>query len=263
MTTLERIVAHTHRLVEQRKRERTLALLETEIERMPPALDFATALKGDRVALIAEVKKASPSRGPIRLDLDHVCVAEAYAGAGAAAISVVTEPCFFSGSLRYLAEVAASAVAHRVPLLRKDFIFDPYQVYEARAHGADAVLLIAAILEARPLQSLLSLAHELGMCCLVETHDEHEMDVAVESGAHIIGINNRDLHTFRVDLSTFERMRPRVPSGRVVVAESGIHSTADVRRLATAGADAVLVGEALVTAENISSQVREMVCATW
>ena len=262
MTTLEEIVAYTRNAVEQRRRERTVAQLKAAIQQMPSALDFAAVLEGDGVALIAEVKKASPSRGPLRRDLDHVAAAEAYAAAGVAAVSVLTEPGFFCGSLQHLADIAASPVAHKVPLLRKDFIIDPYQVYEARAHGADAVLLIAAALEEGVLRSLLSLSHDLGMGCLVETHDEGELDVAVASGARVVGINNRDLRTFRVALSTFERLRPRVPAGRIVVAESGIHTPADVRRLASAGADALRVGEALVTAEDIAAKTRELLCAT-
>ncbi|MFW6103038.1 MAG: indole-3-glycerol phosphate synthase TrpC, partial [Chloroflexota bacterium] len=149
----------------------------------------------------------------------------------------------------------------RVPLLRKDFIIDPYQVYEARAHGADALLLIVAILDRERLDSLLSLSHDLGMTCLVEVHNERDIDVALLSRARVIGINNRDLHSFKVDLSTFERLRPRVPAEKLVVAESGVNCPADIRRLARAGADAVLVGEALMTADDISAMTREFACA--
>ncbi|MFW6056017.1 MAG: indole-3-glycerol phosphate synthase TrpC [Chloroflexota bacterium] len=261
MTNLGEIVAYTRTLVKRRKVELPLSFLQDEIERKPHALDLAAALSGNPVALIAEVKKASPSRGLIRSDFDHVAIAEAYAMAGASAISVLTEPRFFLGSLDHLAEVAALQIAHRVPLLRKDFIIDPYQVYEARAHGADAVLLIAAILDRERLDSLLSLSHDLGMTCLVEVHNEREIDVALLSEARVIGINNRDLHSFKVDLSTFERLRPRVPAEKLVVAESGINCPADIRRLAHAGADAVLVGEALMTADDISAMTREFACA--
>ncbi len=261
MTTLEEIVAHTRILVEQRKAVRPLSDLEKEMSNRPQALDFAVALSGGPVALIAEVKKASPSRGLIRSDFDHVAIAEAYALAGASAISILTEPLFFLGSPQHLADVAASEAARRLPLLRKDFIIDPYQVCEARAHGADAVLLIAAILDRERLDLLLSLSHDLGMTCLVEAHNERDTELALLSEARVIGINNRDLHSFKVDLSTFERLRPLVPADRLVVAESGIKSPADIRRLARAGADAVLVGETLMTADDIAAMTREFACA--
>ncbi len=261
MTHLEDIVAYTRTLVKRRKVELPLSVLKEEIVRKPHALDLAAALSGRPVALIAEVKKASPSRGLIRCDFDHVAIAEAYARAGASAVSILTEPGFFLGSPDHLAAVAASRFAHSVPLLRKDFIIDPYQVYGARAYGADAVLLIAAILERDRLDSLLSLSHDLGMTCLVEAHNKRDLDVALLSEARVIGINNRDLHSFEVDLSTFERLRPCVPADRLVVAESGIHGPADIRRLARAGADAVLVGEALMSADDIDAVTREFACA--
>ena len=261
MTTLEEIVAYTRTLVERRKAEQPLSDLKDEIAVRPPALDFAAALNVGMVALIAEVKKASPSRGLIRSDFDHLAIAEAYALSGASAVSVLTEPRFFLGTLDYLADVASSPIAHSVPLLRKDFIIDPYQVYEARAHGADAVLLIAAILDRERLDSLLALSHDFGMMCLVEVHNERDIDLALSSEARVIGINNRDLHSFKVDLSTFELLRPLVPAEKLVVAESGIHGSADIRRLARVGVDAVLVGEALMTADDIAAMTREFACA--
>jgi len=262
MTALDEIVAYTRSLLAQRTVERPVSSLETAIESRPGPLDFPAALGGDGVALIAEVKKASPSRGLIKADFDHVAIAWAYARSGAAAVSVLTEPRFFLGSLEHLSDIAALPRRQRVPLLRKDFVLDPYQVYEARAYGADAVLLIASILDPVRLDMLLSLSRDLGMSCLVETHNEREVDAAVECGAEIVGINNRDLQTFCVDPATFERLRPRIPDGCLVVAESGVRTPADVRRLAASGADAVLVGEALITAGDIGQRTKEMACVT-
>jgi indole-3-glycerol phosphate synthase len=262
MTTLEEIVACTRQVVAGRVQECPLADLEASIAARTEPLDFTAALRGPGVSLIAEVKKASPSRGIIRADFHPRELAETYVASGAAAVSVLTEPRYFLGSPEHLSDIAASPLAHSVPLLRKDFILDPYQVYEARTLGADAVLLIVAVLEPARLRALLVLSHDLGMKCLVEAHSEQEVEAAVDSGAAVIGINNRDLHTFRVDLSTFERLRPAVPPGRLVVAESGIWSAADVQRLASAGADAVLVGEALLTGGDVSARVRELSCVT-
>ncbi len=178
-----------------------LAELKRLVQEQPPASDFAAALSGNGMRLIAEIKKASPSKGMIRDDFDPVQIAKIYATHGAAAISVVTEANYFHGSLGYLQTIKKALGHNSLPLLRKDFIFDAYQVYETRACGADALLLIAAILTPHDLQELLDLSHNLGMSCLVEAHDEKEVQIAVESGARIIGINNRNLNTFEVDLN--------------------------------------------------------------
>ena len=218
--------------------------------------DFAAALKGDDIRLIAEVKMASPSRGVLRTDLDPVELARIYAQNGAAAISVMTEERYFGGSLENLAAIGEAM--DNIPLLRKDFIFDPYQVYESRAGGASALLLIVAILSDSELSELLSLSHELGLMCLVEVHNQAELERAIMSGAQIIGINNRDLKTFAVDLETTGRLRPRIPKDRVVVSESGIKDRGDVQKLRQWGVDAMLVGEALVTAGDIDKKVKEL-----
>lgn len=218
--------------------------------------DFAAALKGDDVRLIAEVKQASPSRGVLRTDLDPVKLARTYAQNGAAAISVLTEERYFGGSLEHLAAIGEAM--DNIPLLRKDFIFDPYQVHESRAYGAAALLLIVAILSDSELSELLSLSHELGMKCLVEVHNQAELEQAIMSGAQIIGINNRDLKTFAVDLETTRRLRPLIPEDRIVVSESGIKDRGDVQKLRQWGVDAMLVGEALVTAGDIDKKVREL-----
>ena len=222
---------------------------------MRPARDFAGALKADRLCLIAEVKKASPSAGIIKSRLQPVALARRYAAGGAAAVSVLTEPKYFRGSLGHLLSVS---LAVPVPVLRKDFLFDSYQVYEARANGADALLLIVAVLDQAQLTDLLLLTRRLGMEALVEVHDEHEVERALDAGAKVIGINNRDLRTFTVDLKTTERLRRLIPTDRVVVAESGIKNARDIRRLRQWGADAVLIGETLVTAPSPEAKIREL-----
>jgi indole-3-glycerol phosphate synthase len=246
--------------LEERMSARPHAVVEAAAVERAPARDFAAALQRDGVSLIAEVKKASPSRGVIRVDFDPVEVARIYADSGADAISVLTEGRRFGGNPDHLVAVVDALGPSGPPVLRKDFIVDPYQVYEARALGADCVLLIAALLGQSELMDMLHLSHALGMRCLVEAHDEAELDTAVDSGALIIGINNRDLRTLHVDLATYERLRPRVPAGRLVVSESGIRRREDVERLAACGVDAVLVGEALMSAADIGSRVRELRC---
>jgi len=202
-----------------------LSSLKEGIVRRQTPLDFALALSGDRTRLIAEVKRASPSRGVLCPDFNPVELAKSYAQGGAAAISVLTEANYFEGSIDHLAAIREET---RLPLLRKDFIFDPYQVYESRAYGADALLLIVAILSQEQLGELLSLSHSLGLNCLVEVHNEDEVERALLTQAKIIGINNRNLNTFTVDINTTRRLRPLIPQERIVVSESGIRSRSDV-----------------------------------
>ncbi len=218
-----------------------------------PARPFAAALKRETVALIAEVKHASPSKGVLIEDFDPVALGKIYAENGAAAISVLTDQRFFMGSLDDLAQVRRAV---EVPVLRKDFMLDCYQVYEARAAGADAVLLITAALEDSQLADLHALAEELGMAALVEVHNQPELDRALSIHATLIGVNNRDLKTFHEDLGTTARIVARVPPGVTLVAESAIRSEADVRKMGALGADAVLVGEGLVKAGDIAAQVK-------
>ena len=218
-------------------------------------LDFASALSGDSLKLIAEVKKASPSKGVLCPDFNPVALAKTYAQGGAAAISVLTEANHFQGSLEHLAAIREEV---SIPLLRKDFIFDPYQVYESAAYGADALLLIAAILSREQLEELLALSRRLGLECLVEVHNENEVEKALLAGAEIIGINNRDLNTFTVDIDTTRRLRPLIPEGRIVVSESGIKNRNDIKKIKEWGVNAVLVGEALVTAGNIPAKIKEL-----
>jgi indole-3-glycerol phosphate synthase len=254
---LDQIVSDNLRELEDKKRRLPVVELQKMASEQPPALDLASALRGDGVQLIAEVKKASPSRGVIRLDFDPVEIARIYAGNGAAAISVLTEARHFQGSLDHLKNIG-KALSNKLPLLRKDFIVDPYQVYESRAYGADSLLLIVAILGPEKLHELLGISHELKMSCLVEVHNEAEVEIALKSQAKIIGINNRDLNTFRVDLATTERLRPLIPPDRIVVSESGIKERADIDKLRQSGIDAVLIGESLMSAPDIAARMREL-----
>ena len=254
---LDEIVAAKKQELAAQKQVVTLERLQEQIASQPPPLNLSAALNGEGVRLIAEVKKASPSRGLLSPDFDPVWLAEIYSAHGAAAISVLTDP-RFQGELDHLAQIKNTGASGQAPVLRKDFIFDPYQVYEARAHGADAFLLIVAVLSPQQLKDLLDLGHELGMQCLVEAHDEEQMQVALDAGTEVIGINNRDLRTFTTDLAVTLRLAPLLPSGKVVVSESGISNRDHLRQLARSRVDAVLVGEALITAPDIAAKVREL-----
>ena len=256
-TVLDRIVAHKREELAAAKAAVPLSELRSRAAGAPAVRDFAAALRGPGVSLIAEVKKASPSRGVLRADFDHLALASQYAAAGASAISVLTDEEHFQGTLGHLASVR-QALPDGPPLLRKDFLFEEYQLYEARCHGADALLLITAILETSLLRDLVSQTAALGMAALVEVHDEAEVERALNAGATVIGVNNRDLRTFEVDLATAERLRPLVPPDRTLVAESGIFTREDVLRLEARGIDAVLIGEALVTAPDPGAKVREL-----
>jgi indole-3-glycerol phosphate synthase len=259
-TILDTILARTVEDLEERKHEHPIASLEKRARAQPPAIRLGERLGHQGVAVIAEIKRASPSRGVFPVAVDPASVAAEYIAGGAAAISVLTDEPFFRGSLGDLE--AAAEVAHAsgdgVPVLRKDFVVDPYQVTEARAWGADAVLLIVAALSNGALSALLGAADGWGMDALVEVHDEEEMARAVALGAPVVGINNRDLRTFTVDLGVTERLAPLAPDSAVVVAESGIFGAEDVQRLHRAGASAVLVGEGLITAADRAGAVRNL-----
>jgi indole-3-glycerol phosphate synthase len=252
---LDKIIAPKREELEQRKKVATISYLQERIARQKPALDLALALKGDHIRLIAEVKQASPSRGMLSPNLNPIELAQTYAEGGAAAISVLTEANYFMGSIEHLAAIREVV---GLPLLRKDFIFDPYQVYESRAYGADALLLIAAILSQEQLKELVSLSHSLGLKCLVEVHNEGEVERTVLSEAEIIGINNRDLNTFTVDIATTRRLRLLIPQKRIVVSESGIKNRKDIEKLRKWGVDAILVGGALVTAGDVLAKIKEL-----
>jgi len=252
---LDEIIARKKEEVEQRKKMLPLSLLKKRIARQKPPLDFALALKGEPIRLIAEVKQASPSRGILCPNFNPTELATTYAQGGASTISVLTEVNYFKGNIDHLAAIREVV---KLPLLRKDFIFDSYQVYESRAYGADALLLIMAILSQEQLKELLSIGHRLGLKCLVEVHNETEVERALLSGAEIIGINNRDLNTFTIDINTTNQLRPLIPQQKIVVAESGIRSRNDVKTLMDWGVNAVLIGEALVTANNILTKMKEL-----
>jgi indole-3-glycerol phosphate synthase len=251
---LNKIVAQKREEVKLRKQGVPLATLEERIAQRKAPLDFAAALHGDQVRLIAEVKRASPSRGILCPDFEPVTLATRYAQGGAAAISVLTEENYFGGSLDHLVAIRE---AIKLPLLRKDFIFDPYQVYETAAYGADALLLIVAILGQEQLSELLSLSRRLGLECLVEVHNQAEISRALASGAKVIGINNRNLRSFEVDINTTRRLRPLLPRGQIVVSESGIRTRQDIKKLGGWGVNAVLIGEALVTAGDIPARMKD------
>jgi indole-3-glycerol phosphate synthase len=259
-TVLDRIVAAKRREVEQAKERLAEAELQQRAREAPEVRDFVAALReGSAVSLIAEVKKASPSAGVLRDPFDPVEIARIYEGHGARAISVLTDAPFFQGSLDDLRAVRAAV---SLPVLRKDFLIEPYQVFEARAAGADAVLLIAEVLEDSALAQLLTLTRELGMEALVELYEPQNLPRVVEAGAAVVGINNRDLRSFTTNLEHTLALRDQVPPDRVVVSESGIHSRSDVVRLEQAGVDAILVGEALMRSDDIGASIRRLLCDT-
>jgi indole-3-glycerol phosphate synthase len=274
MTILDEIRAHKETEVATREAARPLPELIAACNDAPPVRGFRDALRSSppsltlprkgggnwaaaapEIALIAEVKRRSPAKGDLKLGADAPALAASYCGAGASAVSVLTDERFFSG-----ADADLVAVRGRIPapVLRKDFTIASYQIYEARALGADAILLIVSLLTDALLETFLATADRLGMDALVEVHSEEEARRAGRIGATIIGINNRDLATFTVDLGTTERIRPLLPASATVVAESGILTRADVERVRAAGAHAALVGEALVTAPDPASKVREL-----
>ena len=257
---LAAIVAATRRIVEVRAEREPLAALARRCEARPPRPGgFAAALeRRDRVNVIAECKRRSPSRGVLRADYDAPSIARAYAEAGAAAISVLTEPTFFDGALEHL---AAAREVVGVPLLRKDFIVSEYQLLEARAAGADAVLLIVAALSPAELKSLATQAASLGLDTLVEVHDAPEIAVAVDSGALIIGVNNRDLRTLDVDVDASERLIGAIPRSVIAVSESGLKTAADIDGLRGIGYRAFLMGERFMTAADPGAALRSVLCS--
>ena len=252
---LDEIVEARRADVARAKHATPVAALEARPSYGASRRGFAAALRGRAPAVIAEVKQASPSKGVIRADCDPVAIARGYAAAGAAAISVLTEERHFRGRLEDLEPIRAAV---DVPLLRKDFLFDPYQLIEARAWGADAVLLIVAMLDSRQLADLHAAATSLGLDVLVEAHSAAEVEHAAAAGATVIGVNNRDLRTFVTTLATAERLRPLVPVGALAVAESGIETPADVARLRAAGYQAFLVGESLMRAADPGAALRAL-----
>lgn len=256
---LDKIIADKAPEVAARKKIISLEQMMNNAENAPKALDFKSAITrttdSDVICLIAEVKKASPSKGLIRPDFNPVEIAHMYEQSGASAISVLTDEKYFQGHLDYLKAIRAAV---GIPLLRKDFIIDEYQIYEARAAGADAILLIAAVLNRDTISAFKHIAGELGMASLVETHTAEEMKIAVDAGAEIIGINNRNLQTFDVSLETTLELAKTAPDGCILVSESGIFTRADVMMLHDAGVDAILVGESLMREADPALKVMDL-----
>lgn len=257
---LKEIVAHKRKEVAAAKGHAPVNELKgriADLEDTPRGFErhLREAAASDWTAVIAEVKKGSPSKGLIRPDFDPLDIAEIYANNGATCLSVLTDERFFMGHLRFLALIRETV---SLPLLRKDFICDPYQVYEARAAGADACLLIAAMLELPQLQDLHALTRELQMDVLLEVHDEAEMETALQTDCTLIGVNNRNLRTFATDLGTTARLARMLPPERLLVAESGINTRADILKLAADGAGAFLIGESLMREEDIGGKLREL-----
>jgi len=259
MNTLERIVAAKRDEVAAAKKRVALRSLEARLRELAAPRDFVAALRAKvaagRPAVIAEIKRASPSRGLLREAFDPAAIARAYEAGGAACLSVLTDREFFQGGLEHL---EAARAACSLPVLRKDFIIDPYQVLEARAHGADCILLIAACLAAAEMKRLEALARELRMAVLVEVHEAAELDVALELATPLIGVNNRDLRSFETRLETTLALLPRVPKERLLVTESGILSRADVARMSEQGVQVFLVGEAFMRAPDPGVALREL-----
>ena len=253
--TLTRITAHKRTEVAVRRAETPLAAMRQRAESAAPARGFLAALNAHQPAVIAEIKRASPSAGVIRADLDPGAIAKSYESAGAACLSVLTDERFFQGADCHLCSARAAC---GLPALRKDFIVDPYQVYETRAMEADCLLLIVAALDAAQLPDLAQLARELGLDVLVEVHDRAELDRALVHEPRLLGINNRNLATFETSLDTTIELIDAVPSGVTVVAESGIHTSDDVRRLRAAGVEAFLVGTAFMRAGDPGAALRRL-----
>ena len=252
---LDEIAAKTRERTEKRKQEITPETIKAQAEKIAEkekqqggfSFPFEQALKKNGISFICEVKKASPSKGVIAEDFPYLAIAKEYEAAGASALSVLTEPYYFMGSDTYLKEIANQV---QIPVLRKDFTVDEYMIYEAKVLGASAVLLICAILSDEELKRYAKIAQELGLSALVEAHTEEEVQRALNSGARIIGVNNRDLKTFTVDIHTSERLRRQVPQDIVYVSESGIKTPEDIRRLRENGTDAVLIGETFMRSED-------------
>ncbi|MFT5087143.1 MAG: indole-3-glycerol phosphate synthase [Candidatus Latescibacterota bacterium] len=252
---LEEIAVYKREFIASRKREHSLVDMKLRAADCSQPADFSAALRQDGISLIAEIKKASPSKGVIRADFDPERIAATYAENGAHCLSVLTDEAYFQGSDAYLQTARKTS---GLPALRKDFTLDEYQIYEARALGADAVLLIVALMDGSQLDDFIGRAAELELAALVEVHDGEELARADEAGAQLIGVNNRDLKTFNTSLDTTFELLESMPEGAIVVSESGINHREDVERLAKAGVDAILVGEALMRERDIGAKLREL-----
>lgn len=257
MTFLEDIVNNKKLEVETQKRLLPMDDIKAQLVDSLPTRDFLRAISvAGKISLIAEIKRASPSKGVIRAELNPAEIAKIYESSGARAISVITDEKFFQGHLSFLKTVRANST---LPILRKDFIIDEYQIYQSRLAGADAILLITAILSQSQLTDFLAIAEGIGLRCLVEVHSEDELMRVIETPARIIGINNRNLHTFEVDIQTTVKLLPLIPKDRIIVSESGISSRYDVQLLKDCGVQAVLVGESLMSSNDIALKVKQLI----
>ncbi|MFA7074338.1 MAG: indole-3-glycerol phosphate synthase TrpC [Endomicrobiaceae bacterium] len=254
---LDKIVAKTKIRILNLKHEKSLDEIKSEAEAMPVNLNFPFeyALKKEDISFICEVKKASPSKGVISKDFPYLTIAQEYESAGASAISVLTEPDFFLGDNKYLSDIAGSV---KIPVLRKDFIIDPYQIYEAKCIGASAILLISSLLDTKTISQYISIAENLGLSSLVEAHNKEEIESALEAGAKIIGINNRNLKTFEVNLNNSINLRQFIPKNILFVSESGIKTHNDIEKLREIKTDAVLIGETLMRCEDKKKAFEEL-----
>jgi indole-3-glycerol phosphate synthase len=251
---LEKIVSVKKEEVARLKQIRSHQELKAAIRDCPPPRNFEEALRNHTCAIIAEIKKSSPTKGILRQDFDHLRIASIYQDNEAAAISVLTDQEFFAGDALYLSDIKKTV---HLPLLRKDFIIDPYQIYETIVLGGDALLLIAGILNEGDLRELIGMTEALGLSALVEVHSREELDKALGAGATMIGINNRDLRTFSTDLSVSLNLAPHVPNDRILISESGIRSRKDIETLLNAGIHAFLIGETLMRADDIGKKMKE------
>jgi indole-3-glycerol phosphate synthase len=255
---LERIISRKKEEVSSLKEKISLQDLRREIESLPSPRNFLHAISrgvGDSIKLIAEIKRASPLSGYMREDFDEIEIAKIYEGSGASAISIVTDEEFFKGTLSMISEVKK---VMDLPILRKDFIIDEYQIYQTRAAGADAILIIAAILSMDKINGFLQLSKEIGLCPLLEVHTEEELEKVLDNKVELIGINNRNLRTFEVNIDTTFRLRPKIPDGCRVVSESGISNREEVKLLEKHGIDAVLIGEGILRSGDIKRKIKEL-----
>ena len=253
---LDKLAQSTYKRVEREKQEIPLGMVKEKALALPKGnFEFEKAIGEGDISFICEVKKASPSKGIIAEDFPYVQIAKDYEKAGAACISVLTEPEYFMGDKAYLKEISENV---NIPLIRKDFVIDEYMIYDAKLYGASCVLLICSLLDEETIRKYIEICDELGLSALVEAHDEREIEKAVKAGARMIGVNNRDLKTFTVDISNSERLRKLVPEDILFVAESGIKTNEDIRRLRDAKVNAVLIGETFMRSENKAKILEEL-----
>lgn len=255
MNILSEIAEKTSSRIKEKMKSISLEQIKEQAKNVPKKPSFSKALSNNEISFICEIKKASPSKGLIAKDFDYINIAKEYEKAGANAISVLTEPYYFLGHDDYLEKISKIT---NIPILRKDFTIDEYMIYEAKAIGASAILLIAALLDTETIDNYIKIADSLGLDSLVEVHDELEMTKAIEAKSRIIGVNNRNLKTFEVDLNLSKKLRPLAPQGILFVAESGIHTSNDIENISEVGIDAVLIGESIMREKDKEAKIKEL-----